>query len=229
MIVLVGLIATLYGFCKERNELRNLERIEIEFLDESSPFIDLNTVNKLLIQNKDSITSVGKETLVLNKMESRLLANPMIKNVDVFVSIDGTLGVNIEQRKPIARISGSPDFYLDEDAKEMPLSKVHTARVPLITGTREVDYGGIRDLILKVNEDEFMRKSVVGFHLESNGDIKMKLRKYKFTVLFGQAKDIEKKFQKLKAFYKKAKQDALLTEYRLVNLKFKDQVVATKY
>ena len=226
--LLIGLIGFLFGFSIQRNEARNLSRIDVEFMDLNSPFITLNSVNKLLIQNNDSVTSIGKETLVLNKIENRLLKHPMIKRADVFVSIDGVLGAKIEQRKPIARITGSPDFYLDEEGKKMPLSEVYSARVPIVTGTSKKDFSELKDLILNINEDEYMMKSVVGLHLESNGDIKLKMRKHDFIVLFGKSKDIKNKFQKFKAFYKKTKEDSLLSRYKLVNLKYKNQVVATK-
>ena len=92
----------LLGFSKRRNKERNLEKISIEFIDENEPFITLSAVNKLLIQNADSVTSIVKETLVLNEMEQRLEGNPMIRDAEVFVTVDGALGARIEQRNPIA-------------------------------------------------------------------------------------------------------------------------------
>ena len=227
-VVLTGLVVFLFGFSKQRNEQRNLTLIDVDFADEKLSFIAYDSVNKLLIQNEDSVTNVGKETLDLNKIENRLLKHPMIKQADVYVSIDGVLGAKIEQRKPIARISGSPDFYLDEEGKKMPLSDVYTARVPIVTGTSKTEFSELKELILKINADEFMMKSVVGCHLESNGDIQLKIRKHDFTVLFGKPIDIENKFQNFKAFYKKTKEDSLLSRYKLVNLKYNNQVVATK-
>ena len=110
----------------------------------------------------------------------------------------------------------------------MPLSTVHSARVPLITGKPDERFNEITQLLLKMNEDEFMRKSVVGLHVKNNGDIELRLRKHNFKVLFGKAKAVEKKFQNFKAFYQKTKQDSSLSGYSLVNLQFESQVVATK-
>jgi cell division protein FtsQ len=200
----------------------------VEFIDETGLFITQKTVNKLLIQNIDSVTSIGKETLVLNRMERRLLKNPMIKNAEVFVTIDGALGVKILQRKPIARVSGSPDFYLDEDGKKMPLSSVYSARVPIITGISEDEFSDATRLLLKINEDDFMKECVVGLHFEKDRNIKLRMRKNNFKVLFGKPIEIENKFQKFKAFYKLTKQDSSLSKYSLVNLQFSNQVVAKK-
>lgn len=228
ILTITGFMLFLYSFSNQRNEHRNLNNLNIEFLDESALFITEKSVNKLLIVNEDTITSIGKETLVLNRMEDSLLKNPMIKKAEVYLTIDGMLGVKIEQRKPIARVQGNPDFYLDEDGEKMPLSSVHTARVPIITGKIKEDYKEITNLILNIYEDEFMKESVTGLQIQPDETINLRIRKNDFKVLFGKPVDINNKFQKFKAFYKLTKKNNMLSSYSLVNLKFKEQVVATK-
>ncbi len=224
----MGIIGFLFGFSKQRNENRKLTKTDIEFVDENNPFITHGTVNKLLIQNNEKVTSIVKETLVLNDMERRLLSNPMIRDAEVFVSVEGVLGARIEQRNPIARVAASPDFYLDEDGKKMPLSDVYTARVPLITGRSKTDFAEVTKLLLEIEKDSFMKSSVIGLQVKQNGDIVLRLRKHDFKVFFGKPKDIARKFQNFKAFYKKTKQDNLISTYTLVDLQFGNQVVATK-
>ena len=227
-IILVGIIATLYSFSNKRNTVRKLTRIDIEFIDENSPFITLAAVNKLLIQNFDSITSIDKETLVLNKMEDRLLENPMIKNAEVYLTIEGVVGAKIEQRRPIARVTGSHDFYIDDEGKKMPLSEVHSARVPLVTGHSNTDNKKLSDLLLQIDKDEYMKKNVIGLNIAGDGSVIMNLRKKDFLVEFGKPTGIDKKFQKLKAFNKRINKDSLQFKYSSVNLRYKDQVIAIK-
>tara|TARA_R110002050_G_scaffold110058_1_gene221971 strand:- start:850 stop:1518 length:669 start_codon:yes stop_codon:yes gene_type:complete len=221
-------MAFLFSFTKKRNEARKIKKLEVEFVDENSPFITYDTVNKLLIQNHAKVTSIDKETLVLKKMEQRLQENPMIRDAQVYVSVDGTLRAKIEQRNPIGRVSATPDYYLDADGKRMPLSTVYSARVPLITGISDKDFNEVTTLLLKINEDKFMKQSVVGINKNPDGTIELALRKMDFKVLFGKPENIEKKFQNFKAFYKKTKQDSTLFGYKMVNLKFENQVIATK-
>lgn len=227
-IFLLGLMAFLFSFSKKRNDARKITKLDVEFVDENSPFITYNSVNKLLIQNQEKVTNVGKETLVLKKMEQRLRENPMIRDAQVYVSVAGTLGAKIEQRKPIGRVSASPDYYLDADGMKMPLSDVYSARVPIITGISKNNFNEVTELLLKIEKDEFMRSCVVGLNRKIDGDIELELRKMDFKVLFGKPENIEKKFQNFKAFYKKTKQDSTLYVYNMVNLKFNSQVLATK-
>src|SRR5690606_23919582 len=184
-VFLLALMVFLFGFSKKRNDKRNLSKIEVEFIDANTPFITHNTVNKLLIQNKVEVTGIGKETLVLKEMEKRLQENPMVREAQVYVTIDGILGARIEQRDPIGRVSLrylGTDYYLDSDGRKMPLSAVYSARVPLVTGISESDYEEITPLLLKIREDDFMRHNVVGLNKKSNGEIELELRKVNLNV-----------------------------------------------
>ncbi|MGV6829626.1 MAG: cell division protein FtsQ/DivIB [Flavobacteriales bacterium] len=228
LIFITILIVFIYGFSNQRNEARKITKTTVNFLDENSNFITLNTVNKLLIQKKDSVINIDKETLALNEIEQRLTNNPMIKKADVFISIDGVLGANIKQHNPIARVVSKLDYYLDEEGNKMPLSKVFSARLPLVTGSVTGNQQLLKKLIDKINEDEFMKKSVIGISIKDDASIKLKMRDQNFEIDFGKPIDIEKKFFNYKVFYKKAKKDSTLTSYNLIDLKYNNQVVATK-
>lgn len=228
LILLLGLIGFLFSFTKKRNEARKISKIDVVFVDNNSPFITFDNVNKLLIQSYEKVSDISKEALALREMEYRLIGNPMIRDAQVYVTIDGKLCARIEQREPIGRVSATPDYYLDSDGKVMSLSEVYSARVPIITGASESEFSELTDLLLKIKEDEFMKRSVIGVHQRADGEIELELRKVNFNVFFGKPVHIEKKFQNFKAFYKKTKKDSTLYGYNKVNLKFDSQVIATK-
>lgn len=229
-VLLLGGIVFLFSFSNKRNESRNVSSIDIEFLDANSPFITHEAVNNLLIQSVDSISELSKESLDLRAMEQRLQDNPMVRNAEVFVTVDGALGAWIEQRDPIGRmqVNNGDSFYIDADGKMMPLSSVYSARVPIVTGISEEDLETITPLLLKIREDEFMQRMVIGLNKAQNGDIYLDLRNTSLKAIFGKPVHIEKKFQNFKAFYKKTKQDSTIYGYDKINLKFESQVIATK-
>ena len=227
-IVLLSFVVFLFGFTKQRNEARNLSKIVVSFEDKTPPFITLNSVNKLLIQNFETVASIPKEALVLKEVEERLLKNQMIQRVEVYITVDGILGAKIKQRTPIARVIDKLDYYLDTEGKKMPLSSVYTARVPVITGAVEEHAKPLTDLLLQINQDQMIKSSVVALDVLQDGTLTMRIRKQDFTVLFGTTENTALKFQNYKAFYQKIKQDSMLTHYKTVDLRFGNQVVATK-
>lgn len=227
-VLLFGGIVFLFAFGTQRNNERTITTVEVVFKDAAHYFIDLDAVNKLLIQNKDTITNVRKEALALSKLEKLLDSNPMIQKSEVYITIDGVLGATIQQRKPVARVIDSDNFYIDAFGKKMPLSTLHTARVPLVSGFEKEDYKTLVKLIDKINQDDLMRHLIVGIDKSVEKKIRLLPRKYDFYIEFGEVTNIDKKFQNFKAFFQKTVKDSTITNYKSVALQLNNQVVATR-
>ena len=229
IIVLIACTTVLYAFSNSRSKLKKINGIQIEFLGEDNLYVNQTMVNKLLIQNYGSLSNVPKEKLVLNTIEKVIETNEMVKSAQVYLTIDGELTSKIVQRQPIGRVEGNSKFYLDEDGKSMPLSDNHTARVPIITG--KITAKSLEDVhvILEyINDDDFLRKNVIGIHIEDEENYQLKFRVENFVVNLGDVSDLEKKFNNFKAFYAKAIRDKTLDDYQIVSLEFNNQVVCTK-
>ena len=80
------------------------------------------------------------------------------------------------------------------------------------------------------NKYPFLTHENVSKLLIQNKDktIYLKLRQNSFKVDLGKVKQLDKKFDNLKAFYQKALKDKTLNTYSKVNLQFDNQVVCTK-
>ena len=119
----------------------------------------------MLIQNNESVTSVPKEILDLNGLENALKSNPMIKTAEVYLTVSGEVQADINQRKPIARVSTNAAYYIDDLGAYMPLSKNYTARVPLVTGFVEKNnLGSIFTIANKIENDDFLKNQIVEIH-----------------------------------------------------------------
>jgi cell division protein FtsQ len=219
----------LFAFSSVRNSARKVSAPEIKFMGDDNLFITHETVSKLLIQNQQSVTNKPKEIIDLNRLENAITANHMIKEAQVFIDVDGKITAEIEQKKPLARVSTNASFYLDDTGSYMPLSTNYTARVPLITGTvYKSELANVFTIAKKVQQDDFLKKHVVEIHQNDNKSIDLKFRLHDFTIHLGSLKSLDKKINNLKAFYQKAMRDNTLNEYSVVNLKFDNQVICTK-
>ncbi len=229
MSVLVLAIAGLYSFSDYRGKNRKVSDVVIKFLGDNDLYLTEDAVNKLLIQNYGSIKNREKEQVALNSIEEIIESNPMVKNAQVYFSVQGELISEIVQRKPIGRIEGTNRFYLDDEGKRMPLSKNHSARVPIITG--KITGKSLEDAYVILNyiyKDEFLRKNVIGIHIKDEGDYQLKLRVDEFVVNLGTIDNLDEKFKNFMAFYSKATKDKTLENYAAVSLEFDNQVVCTK-
>ena len=227
--LLLALVVFLYAFSSQRNNDRKLSDLTVKFIGNDNLYITQETVNKLLIQNKESITSVPKEILDLNGLESVLNSNSMIKSAEVYVTVNGEVKAEVEQRKPIARVNTNVSYYIDDQGLYMPLSSNHSARVPLVTGF--VDKNQLENVFIiadKIHNDAFLKKHIVEIHQNEDKSINLKTRVLDFEITLGNLEHLDKKINNLKAFYQKAKKDNALINYSKVNLKFENQVVCTK-
>jgi len=226
LLVLVGF---LFAFSKNRNDNRKVSEPNINFLGENKLFITEANVSKLLIQNQTRVADQPKDIIDLNQLESALNSNPMIKKAEVFMSVNGELSAEIEQKRPIARVSTNASYYIDDEGSFMPLSPNYSARVPLVIGNiKKNDLNTVFEFAKKVDEDEFLKKHVIEIRQNEDKTIDFKIRKSNFTVRLGTLEMLEKKINNFKAFYQKALKDKILNNYKVVNLKFDKQVICTK-
>ncbi len=227
-ILVLSAVIFLYGFAEKRNNARNLSHVEVQFIQFENLYVTEESVNKLLILNKITVTSVDKETLDLNKVEKVLNNHPMIENAEVFLTIDGVLKTKISQRRPIGRILGNKDYYVDRLGTKMPLSPYYTARVPILIGVAEKDINEVYPLLKYINEDQFLTEHITSITRLSKGLYQLEVRQMNFSLFFGKIERVGDKFNNFKAFYKKAMKDDLLNTYKMVDLQFGNQVVCTK-
>ncbi len=224
---LIILVVVLFAFTAKRNKQRKINQVLIEFIEEQDPYVNETTVNKLLIQNQERVTNVGKEILVLNTVEQDLDSHKMIEHSDVYLTVNGELRARIKQRTPIARVNAITPFYVDVIGNTMPLSDSYSAHVPLVHNVSEREVLEVFPLLKKIQEDKFLKKHVVGVYLNNEKLYELELRVLDFRIVIGKVENLNSKIKNFKAFYQKALGDQSLGKYNKVSLQFSNQVVCT--
>ena len=230
LALMLGLVLFLYSFTSKRNDARKTKKTVVEFVNNAELFVSYETVNKLLIEKGQDLKTIGKDKVVLNKLEKTLNEHDMIQKSEVFVSIDGVLKAMVTQRTPIARIFNEEgSFYIDSKGNRMPLSGIQTARLPLVLGEiNDKNEKEMYDLLWFIYNDDFLKKNITGIEILPSGSLRMTNRNYNYDIEFGKTIEVERKFDNYKAFFQKAVHDTLIDKYKVINLKFTQQVVCTK-
>lgn len=229
LLILLTSLGFLYSFSNVRNGRKSIRKIQIEFEKTEHSFLTYDMVNKLLIQNDSSVQNQAKSVIDLHRLEDEVVKNHYIEEASLFMTIDGTLHTRIKQRTPIARvITGSESYYLDSQGEEIPLSENYSARVPLITGVKQDD--DLREVSLlleKIVADDFLKKEIIGIHLNGSHECVLTVRSGDYKIEFGELNQMEQKFRKLKAFYNKTFSTDI-QKYKTINIKYHNQVVGVK-
>ena len=227
LFVFILALFGLYSFANQKFATRKCTGITVYFHPENPGLITPDAVNKLLIQNKDTVTNRLLDNLILNEMETALADHPMIKEAQVFVDVKGQLQAVVWARKPIARVMSKEGFYIDADGQAVPLSTQKTMHVPIVTGA-VANWETVLPLLLEIPKDAFLQKAITEVIIKPNQDVVLKIRSYNLDVYFGKPIAVSQKLRNFKAFYKKIQADNRLDIYQQVNLKFNNQVIPTK-
>ena len=201
-----------------------LSEVSIE-LDENI-FVTKEVIVDYLLENTIHPDSVLLNDVSFKGIEELLLSHPSIKSAIVYSDMNGKVCIQVKQRKPIVRIQSDKDgFYLDEDGLRMPLSDEYTARMLLVTG--DVNTISLEDVFFitdKIYKDEFLKKQIVQIDVKESE--MLMLTRLGEQLEFGKVKNVKEKFEKLMLYYEKG--NSQNKEYKVLNLKYKNQIVCTK-
>ncbi len=227
--LLIVFILFLYGFSVSRNNGKVIEKIEVEFREGDNYFLTHEMVNNLLIQNGNSVVNQLKSSLNLYELEQQVLQNPFVENATVYVTPKGLLKTYIKQREPLVRlVDSNGSYYIDKFGTVMPMSSNYSARVPLVFNvSKPEDIEKVKKLMLFVQKDDFLNKEIVGLQRQGR-DFLLEVRSGDYKVNIGDIVNLDIKFKKLKAFYNKALLDKTIEKYKVINIKYHNQVVCEK-
>jgi cell division protein FtsQ len=219
----------LVGFSYNRHKQKTVNSIKINYDQKEHIFVDTSIVNKLLIQNQKHVKNMPTEDLDLNLIETQLETHPLIENAEVYLDLDNSLYVEISQPKPIGRVVGKEQFYIDMNGNEMPLSSNYSAKVPIVYNLNKKEISNAHQLLKHVYEDDFLSQRVTQIKAYPDEQFSFKLRNKKFEIFVGKTVELEQKFFNFKAFYIKAERDSLFNKYKRIKLQYGSQVVCEKY
>lgn len=254
VITIAGLMGSLGFVSKSENNIiaTNLN-ISIHNNDENL-FLSETDVKNFFNERNDSILDNRYRNISIPELEKALNSHPAIENAEVSADMNGEIKVEIKQRAPVLRIinKSGESYYIDSKSKLMPLNDNYTARVLVASGeifepyAKRYEYSvdqikksklfsevsvldDILDVSNYINADSTLSGLVHQIYVNKDRELELYPAIGNHRIVFGNAKDIAEKFNKLKLFYKEGlnKTDSW-TKYSTINLKYKNLVVCTK-
>ena len=204
-------------------------------------FIDKKDVVALLEKvNKKKLDKAVVSSLDLAAMERKLESDQWVKKAEIFFDNNNVLQVKISEREPVARIftTSGASFYIDSSLTRLPLSEKFSARLPVFTNfPTEVKVLKRQDSLLLheikvmseyIGSRSFWMAQIDQVDITADNTFVLIPKLGNQTILFGDANDYEEKFNKLLAFYKQVQTKIGWNRYSVIDVKFRDQVVAVK-
>ena len=212
--------------------------VELDNLNENH-FLDEADILQLVEGSGQPVKGIGIDRINLKDIEKKLKFDKHILNAELFGDLKGNLIVNVELRRPIARVvqNDAPDAYIAEDGVIMPVSEKYTSRVVLVSGyvkgllesqdlNKSEEGKQLLEMIEYISADKFWKAQVAQLDLDKAGKIIIFPQVTGQRVEFGKPENVEAKFKKLMVFYKEILPTRGWTRYERVNLEYEGQVVA---
>lgn len=227
----VALLSFLVSFSAKRHACKSLTGIKIKVDHESGRYFVNDSLVKKIVEGKQlQIQRIPLGNMDIGQVEHILNRNSFIRKSQVFQDIDGIMRIQIDQETPIARINtGADEFYLSEQLTKIPLSHLYSAEVLMVGGAiDEKDFKGLKDLIDYITADKLLKKHIIAVKKEKPNSFILLVNKGEYIIEFGELNNFQEKFDKLKLFYEQYLGKVGLNFYERINLRFKNQIVATK-
>jgi len=234
--------AVLLVAAMRKKEEKRCTGIEINISGVSNNFfVDKKDIlNAITISEKENPVGKAIGSFNLKKMETWLERNIWIKTAELFFDNNEILQVNVHEREPVARVftTTGATFYIDDELAMLPLSEKFSARLPVFTNfpsdkkiLSKADSSllmDIKTISLAIQKDSFRMAMIEQVDITAERIFEMIPKIGNQLIVFGDATNVEEKFNKLQLFYKEVMVKAGWANYSVINVQYKNQVVAKR-
>ncbi|WP_295670484.1 cell division protein FtsQ [uncultured Mucilaginibacter sp.] len=237
----LGGLVVLMGFISVKKSEVVCKDVKI-YIPGSQYFIDREEIDHILGIQSHAIIGHRMDDINIHELEEKLKSNPFIEFAKIYADMDGIINVEISQRQPVLRIMNrfDQDFYVDQHGLKLPLSGNFTARVLVANGYIDELFANHVDTLHTVlamqlfKTADFIRKDslwdaqIAQLYVNKDHEIELVPRVGNNRILIGNADSLDSKFHNLLVFYKKALPLVGWDTYKVINIKYANQVIGVR-
>lgn len=223
---------------------RICERIEIRVLDSlENNFISQEDIIKVLDKTYGKYLGVTSDSLDLTGIEEIVNRKSAVLKSEAYVTADGTLHIDIIQRKPVVRFQKQDGgFYADVDGCIFPLQSSFASHVQVIDGhipiaansgykgeitdaSEKKWFDSMMNLVNFLENDSRWKGKIVQIHVREDSDLVLVPRTGRERFIIGQPEELEDKFGRMEKYYTAILPEKGSDRYKEVDLRFKGQII----
>lgn len=222
----------LLGFAGKKSEEQRVTELNINlFQEEDQYFLKREEVSDVINNQLDSVLNMPIHLINTALLEESLDSHPLIDKSEVYFTLDGSVTVDIQQHKAIARVrTAEGDVYMNRYGAAIPRSKNHSANVPMITGHIDSIHWQEAYFFLQVlGDSDWLSNNIEGLDRDSTGLYTVYPRFGRHRIIWGAPDNNDTKVEKLEVFYAYLEQENRMDDIRTIDLRYSNQVVSTNY
>jgi len=248
-VLIISWFTVMMGFVAKSNSGMLCRELRVNISDSATTrFVTDQAVREMIMNSGMNIQGYPVEEIDTRKLEHLIEQEPYVANAEVYTDIEGTLFVDIDQRKPMVRImpDGKRGYYVDAGGVVLPLSDHYAPMVLLVTGYCDfpvpgnendptmTDPAGAQelDLLLSfaafIEAHPFWSNQIVQLYRGRDGDYELIPRVGAHQIEFGGLAGYPEKLRNLKLLYEQGLKQYGWNTYDKINLKYSNQIICTK-
>ena len=194
-------------------------------------FIDRKDV--LSILKNTSLYPINQRLRDINteKIERKVADNELVDHVSVYKTPSGNINIEVTQKTPVLRVfSTQGSYYIDEHGHIMPVSPRYATYLPIASGNIEKSFAttDLYKFALFLQKHDFWNNQIEQIYVYPNKEVELIPRVGDHRIFLGSFEDFREKMDHLQLFYEQAIPKVGWEKYRIINLKYKNQIVCTK-
>ncbi|HAR73759.1 FtsQ-type POTRA domain-containing protein [Empedobacter falsenii] len=227
----VALLIGLISFTVIKNASRTVNKIDVAFVQPvDNYFINDESIREIINKDGKDILKQSLREVNVKEIEQKVSESPFVDSVQVSKDINGHLRLDIKANSAVARIKTlKNEFYLTTKGGKMPLSKLNSADVILVSGdVKPNEYEDLSKFVQALKADDLLKNHIIAIQKVGQRSFNLIVNTGNYYIELGTLNNFEQKLHNLKLFYNQYIDFIGTEDYEKLSLKFVNQVVATK-
>jgi cell division protein FtsQ len=242
IVVFMIAIVIVSAISKKQSQVTNKINVTINNLEDEKSLITTDYVYNII--NKNFQKRLNNQILGgvdLKTVELKLEEDNFIKDANVYLTAANDINIIIDQRKPILRIIDNKglNYYMDIDGKKFSFVQNYTVDVPVATGyipaytqnfqtSTNQTLNQLYEIVKIIQKDVFYNSLVQQIYVDEQGEFTLVPIVGDQKIKIGKLEDFLTNKDALLPFYQQGMSNEGWDKYKIINLKYKGQVVAVK-
>lgn len=226
------LLVVYHNTGKKHREMITCTGINVVVTDSlENSFVLASDVKGFLAEEYGECIGTAIDSINLNTIEEILKSKSAILGTEAYITKNGILNIEVNQRQPIVRFIGKDHgYYADRYGRAFPLQSTYASYVKSVDGyiPQMSDSAKIMKIVRLVNfieDSSDWKNKIVNISVDSTGNLTLIPRKGNEKFLFGQPDGIEQKLERMKLYYSSIIPATDSSRYSIVNVKYSGQII----
>ena len=197
-----------------------------------SSIINENDVRELLVSHKLFPEGKSMDDVDISQLTAVLTSSPYIDDAMCYLTAESRITIQVTAREPVLHVinDAGEDFYIDRKGHTMPRGH-HQADLIVMTGhvSRATAGALYAPMGIALSKDTFWNRQTEEIHVTDAGELEITPRVGDHIIQLGDTSALSDKLSRMRLFYTEGLDKAGWNRYKIINLKYKDQVIATRY